>query len=242
MTASKLIYYLEDDNPSTDVDGVHAGRLPGVDCPVCGPWGTAGVAYPTLKFEKTFAGKAKSTGSLELEQYNANRDAFKRAVGPDAFDSRLWKPSSAVGQFSGTGKGKKPGDIMIPDFTFSLFVEETAYARLQPLFLLIGEPAEIKWNSRSKWAQTDPLRFIEVEIPPSLALSSDEHCTICELCGRVEGAREPLSGVLADSFDPRKGLYRGCLATTALYCSRDFLDRYHEMGLTGLKFHPVPLV
>lgn len=230
------LYHLTDANPSTEVDGSHQKALPAVVCPICGPWGTIGIVYPTIQLSHQVEGRP-----VDLRQYRLAEDALKQEIGPGAFDSRVWKPSSLVGAFVAKGKGKKPGALMIPDFTFSLFIELSAFTRLKNFFPLAGAPAEIKWSSRAKWAESAGI-FIETEIPPSLSLVGDDTYSVCEVCGRVAGPMDFLAGVKADSYNPGLGVYRGSVVTTALFCDEAFRDKAHQLGLTGLIYTRVPLV
>jgi hypothetical protein len=226
---------MEDQTSSIEV--VHKMGLPGLDCPKCGPWGTAGLEYPML----TVKGKEfSSSWPVRLEEFNDIKIKLKQIVGDAAFEARLWRPGTCIGPLTGKGRGKKFNSIVIAGW--SLLIEDGLFNALSQFFPLEGVKADIKWG-KIKGANEQVLpTFVEVEVRPTLDFWGDEEFPICEICGRQSGSVPQQIKIRSDSYDSALGLYRGNFGSTVLFCSEAFRNKACELAKTEIVYTCVDVV
>ena len=156
------------------IDAGHPDGLPGLDCPIEGPWATEGLSFPTVKKEavERLAGR--------LEPWPISIDKFEKLSSDlkSVFPNQSWIiPGAEFGPLEGTATGG------IGDFGWGLWGmvvrEHVLNEILSAGFKVRAEKAKLKFNLASH----EPL--YELEIWPTALATKLTDDLPCELCGRT---------------------------------------------------------
>jgi len=228
------LFKLEDANRRTEIDARHRLGLPGLECPVEGPWGTLGIAYPTLSIKDLDLKSQLLPRPVKIETFNSILEKIRMDIGDESFGSRIWKPGVKFGPLEGTGQGKRPKEMLID--LADLLMEKAAFTSISKRFPLQGIEAKIEWRTQLE------LSLVEIEIIPSLSFLEDDTFKTCEACGRVAVRVPSEPTVRMSSYRPGYGLYRGKLCTTVILCDEEFKQEVEALGLSGVDFVPVKTI
>ena len=227
----------------------HARNLKGVECPVCGGWGSAGFEYPSMDISEldgvippAFLQESRKNRPMTLDEFAE----LKQRILPLLGAGRPFEPATQFGPLRGTGSGK------FDDFAWlsydTVLVREPVFSELRDAgFDLIGVPADIKFRRKQ------PENLVELELWPTAHLHRSVCPEQCEICGRYETMVDlkmlgkasyviPLPKLEAATFDGTIPLQRILEWPTILVANEAFAAFIGERGFSGYRLRPLELI
>ncbi|MFM9847802.1 MAG: double-CXXCG motif protein [Hyphomicrobiaceae bacterium] len=215
-----------------DIRAAHATGVPGVDCPIEGPWTTIGPSYPTV----------------DVGEVKARIGNFKRGpVSPAAFESLREKlrpllpantwlaPGTDFGPLVGSASGTI-GDFGWPSWWDVVVRESVLEAMRQDGFTLRTRVAELEFRKK----QHETLH--EFEIWPTAQAVGYAKSLPCELCGRVGGSVPDRFAVDGRSLKPDEPFQRLVQFPTCIIANEDMASFIRSRKLTDMVLQPITVV
>lgn len=220
----------DDDNwARSDIRGNHLWTLPGIDCPICGCWGSTSPSYPTVETPELKQSSRKTSWPVSLENYKRLAQSIAQRLSP----TQIVDPGNEFGPFIGKAIG------IVPDFSWKhswvLFIK----AERLPGLIEAGfkSPASL---APDLLFQKESANLLEFEIHPlaSWDVSRLKKSFQCELCGLFrDGLPEnKLPTVLRSSIPDHVDLFRVKQAPAIILCTESFKEMVTRLKLTNITF------
>jgi len=165
------------------IDAVHTRRLPGVICPLEGPWTTIGLQYPTVDIEliESRVGRLPAD-PISVDDYRA----LVAQIEPITGQERPLGPGAQFGPLLGMARGSLGDFAWVNPWT--ILVRRSTYQELLSSgFPLNGSVAKIGAISapdcRFDDGSTEPL--VELEARCNVVLANLRSRDVCPACGRL---------------------------------------------------------
>ncbi len=224
--------------------------ITGIDCPICGAWGTSDSRYPTVECETIAAlgndvrkfmiltkGHVRPTGLVNIKKIIrppmtvAEYSSLKVTLEPLLGRDRPIFPGTQLGPITATVRGVRG---QVEDFlwgsSFVPYIRESVFKEIQDAgHLISGNRAILTFKKTEDPAE--PL--IELEIPPTARVASSIKYDLCDTCGRIELARENLI-VDCTRFDESIPIQRIFEQGTVLVISESFAEFIRNRNYTGV--------
>ena len=220
---------------------VNAGNkwgLPGVDtCPACkATWSGAGRNYPSVDLTPVTALADFAEPRAEpIEEYERLRELVRPLLPPGA----VVEPGSGFGPLVGKAQGRFGSLVAL--FPWLLLVQREALEKLQAEGLrgLKGCRTELRFRQRNS------PELLEFELLPVGRLHPDCLPPVrkppCPRCGR-DGLTRPDDMVLdASTLPSHLDLFRLEDFSTAIVCTKRFVEACRRLGLDGVTFQSLPM-
>jgi uncharacterized double-CXXCG motif protein len=231
------------------ISGAHKSRLPAAkcrnECKCTAGWGDAALAYPQLEIPTHLPrSEYRLRFPLSWKEYEQLRDMLRKSIG-----SGLPLPP-------GTKFGPLRGDVTGPptDFAWvwdwSCFVRKEVLPRLGRALerRIKTAPTEIRSRRKEK-----PVYVEIVALPTALVTSAVErelppfHCGICGNQFASDGyfayadTNKVQVAVKRSSIPEDTCIFRIRQLSRWLLCTEEFHDAVLDLGLSNIRFEPVPL-
>lgn len=212
------------------IEAVHAVKLPGMLCPVCGAWATAGISFPSVD--------VKLISDVE-------RTDWPKPVSPDEFKNltlslegrlelaHMLTPGAELGPLSGKGKGIFGSFGWVNSWT-PLLRESVFSAAQEAGVMLAGVPANLHLPDGAE-------RFIELEAVPIAKMRTHDIPEACLICGRRAVKRTDPLVISTAEFDGTIPLQRLVDLPTILIVNPAFANFIRNQDLQDVKLLPMEL-
>lgn len=212
------------------IEAVHAVKLPGILCPVCGAWATTGMSFPSVD--------VKLITSIE-------RTDWPNPISPDEFknlkrtlENRLGlahklTPGAELGPLSGKGKGNFGSFGWVNSWT-PLLRESVFSAAQEAGVMLAGVPANLHLPDGAE-------PFVELETVPIAKMWAHEIPEACSICGRRVLKRTDPLVLSIEEYDGMFPLQRLVDLPTVLIVNSVFADFIRNQNLQDVTLLPLEL-
>lgn len=223
------------------VSAAHRWGLPGLNCPICGPWTSR---LPLPAFDLTGFSREqelRSVWAAKIEEYSKLANELREYLGV-RLDPRIeLVPGTYFGPLVGSGKGRKCGQFAYVLGSVLCTVETAELLQSAGVRMVTGPCAELtfagKLNPRP--------RLVEVHAEP---LAKFDHRKIefkgeeCSICGRRAVDKILEEVLIADSLPTMSDVVRPHIWSGKLFVSDRFRRTVLQAGLAPMKFKPALLV
>lgn len=214
-----------------DIRAAHATGLPGLDCPVEGPWATTGLSYPTVDVDdvKARVGDIKPW-PVSLATFEGLREKLTASL-----PANMWLgPGTNFGPLIGSASGTF-GDFGWPSWWDVVVRESVLTAMREAGFSLRTRVAELKFRKKQHEA------LHELEIWPSAQAAGYTRSLPCELCGRIGDRVPDKFAVDGTSLKPEEPFQRLFQFPTQIIANEAMAAFIRSRRLTDIVLLPIPV-
>ena len=211
----------------------HRLCLMGVECSLCGAWGTTGIQYPSVDasilediIPRHHIHGSKNYAPMTIKEFSNLQAKLAPILGRD----RPLIPGTHFGPLEGKGYGNFP-DFVWPD-PWTLLVSNTVLSDMCEAGL---EVVAVKANIEFTMDQPQPL--FELEARPTVMIHPSPPIGVCKLCGRVKSMRGRKFD--ASSFNDAVPLQRVLEWPTRLIINESFANFITDRDLVGTEFKSI---
>jgi uncharacterized double-CXXCG motif protein len=206
------------------IEAAHAVKLPGMLCPVCGAWATAGVSFPRIDARLISDGERIDWPKpISPEEFSTLASSLEARLGI----ARKLTPGAELGSLSGKGKG------IFGDFgwvnSWTPLLRESVFSTAQDAGVrLAGVPANLELPDGTE-------SFVELEALPIAKMRTHDTPEMCPICGRRAIKRNDPLIINATEFDSSIPLQRLVDLPTVLVVNSAFANFIRDRKLRDVK-------
>lgn len=236
-------YWLVEDTAATsryngDFNATHRWKLPGLSaCPGCGAtWASVGHYYPAVDLSAHPEQHAFLKARPEpFSEYMRLRELVRPLAPPRAH----LPPGTRFGPLEGTARGEL-GALTWQGNSLVLLRRDTLeQLHAEGVRGLLGSRALLRFRQKS------PPEFFELQLEPHGRLHAacipDDALPPCGTCGRLDVSRPEAPVLDAASLPLDRDMFRVGNFATMIVGTEQLREAALRLGLSGLRFHELPL-
>lgn len=214
---------------SNSIEAMHARKVPGIQCPVCGAWAMTGIIYPSIDVSSINKLPLPVKPSpVSVENFNRLASGIAQILGA----GRPLMPGTELGRLHGKAKGSF-GDFAWVNPWTPLLRESVWHMLNRAGIGLVGERANLNFGKQAHES------LIELEVITKAKLISSLVPEKCAICGRLPMRKPDSVMVDAASFDSSVPLQRIVELPTVLVANESLAHFIQQNDLRDVLLSPI---